>query len=202
MARIIAGAGVAALLALAAARTAPAARAGGWSEMVAVPRPAEKIIDGWPARARSAARLTMARYGMPNEVGEDALVWHANGPWRRTTVHRGSRPRYALWGNKDYLENAIGYAVPNRSLEDLARFDENLRVDPATASLSARSESESRNCLALNLADEIINGKRTVAEARAFQARILRLADSGKWSPYLSGLLFAPDDASLAGRLR
>lgn len=198
MSRIITGAGVAALLAFAAARTIASARAGGWSDMVAVPRSAEKTIAGWPARAGNAARITMARYGRPDEVGPDALVWRANGPWLKTTVHRRSWPRYVFRVNRDYLENAIAYAVPSRSLVDLARFDAKLSAGPGLAWLSSRSESENRNCLALNLADEIINGKRSVAEARAFRAKILRLADSGKSSPYLKGLLFAADGGAFS----
>lgn len=195
MSRIITGAGVVALLAFAASRTIPDARAEGrscgWSDWVAVPRSAEKTIERWPARAGSAARITMARYGMPNEVGEEALVWRANGPWKKTTVHRRAWLRHALWADKGHLENAIAYDVPSRSLKDLARFNNMLAADPARSELSSLSENEEENYLALNLADEIINGKRSVAQARAFQAKILRLADSGKSSPYLKGLLFA-----------
>jgi len=185
---------------LAAALLLPSASAGagGWSDRVAVPVPAEKLIDAWPSRSRSAARITMARYGMPDEVGEDAMVWRANGPWKRTTVHRRAWLRYAFGAEPDFVENTVAYEVPTRSLEDLSRFDGRITADPARAELSARAGSEAVNCLTLNLADEIVNGKRTVAEAKAFRARILRLADSGKSSPYLSGLLFETGPAALS----
>lgn len=178
----------------------PLARAGGggWSDRVAVPKPAEKQIESWPSRSRSAARVTMARYGMPDEVGADALVWRASGPWKRTTVHRRAWLRYAFGAEPDCLENTVAYEVPTRSVRDLARFDGRISADPDRAELSSRSGSEAGNYLTLNLADEIVNGKRTVAEAKAFQARVLRLADSGKSSPYLAGLLFATGPGALS----
>lgn len=196
MSRAIVGAGFVALLVLGAARAASGA--GGWSDRVSVPKPAEKLIDGWPSRSRSAARITMARYGMPDEVGEDAMVWRANGPWKRTTVHRRAWLRYAFGAEPDCVENTVAYEVPTRSLEDLSRFDGRVTADPARAELSSRAGNESVNYLILNLADEIVNGKRTVAEAKAFRARILRLADSGKSSPYLAGLLFETGPAALS----
>jgi len=178
----------------------PLARAGGggWSDRVAVPRAAEREVERWPSRSRTAARVTMARYGMPDEVGEDALVWRSNGPWKRTTVHRRAWLRYAFGAEPDCVENTVAYEVPARSLEDLARFDGRVSADPARAELSSRAGSESVNYLILNLADEIVNGKRTVAEAKAFRARILRLADSGKASPYLAGLLFETGPAAFS----
>lgn len=196
MSRAIIGAGVLALLVLGAARTASGA--GGWSDRVSVPMPAEKLIDRWPSRSRTAAQITMARYGMPDEVGEDAMVWRANGPWKRTTVHRRAWLRYVFGAEPDCVENTVAYEVPARSLEDLARFDDRVSADPARAELSSRAGSEAVNYLTLNLADEIVNGKRTVAEAKAFRARIMRLADSGKSSPYLAGLLFETGPAALS----
>lgn len=196
MSRAIVGAGFIALLILGAVRAASGA--GGWSDRVAVPRAAEQEVERWPSRSRTAARVTMARYGMPDEVGEDALVWRSNGPWKRTTVHRRAWLRYAFGAEPDCVENTVAYEVPARSLEDLARFDGRVSADPARAELSSRAGSESVNYLILNLADEIVNGKRTVAEAKAFRARILRLADSGKASPYLAGLLFETGPAAFS----
>lgn len=193
--RVVAGGAAAALLFLSAPRAA-----GGWSDRVAVVRPAEKVVSDWSARARSAAQAVMERYGRPSEVGEDALVWHANGPWKRTVVHRRGRTRHAFRADRDYLENVIAYDVPERALADLAAFDERLRTDAARGELSSRSDGEDVNFLALNLADEIVNGKRTVEEARAYQARVLRLSGSGRSSPYLKGLLFAANAGSPLNR--
>jgi hypothetical protein len=46
------------------------------------------------------------------------------------------------------------------------------------------------NFLALNIADEIIRGRRDVRGAIAFYRRTLDLAAAGKTSPYMTRLLF------------
>lgn len=175
-----------------------AAGAEGWSRRIAVARPAEKEISSWPAHSRGAARVFMARYGMPDEVAEDALIWRAKGPWKKTIVHRRSWLRYAFWSKPNCVESAISHEVPKRSLADLTRFDDRITADPERAELSASSASEEENLLALNLADEIVNGRRTVEDARALRDKILRLADSGKSSSYLKGLLFAPNGGAFS----
>jgi len=196
MIRIRAGVVLLALVILAAAQAAPG-EAGEWSDKVAVGRPAEQVISSWPDLARAAARATIEQYGRPEEVGKDSLVWYANGPWKRTLVHRRAWPHYTFMRDKDYLQNVIGYVVPKDKLDALTRFDKRLDVDQASAEISARSDREGLNFLALNLADEIIRGKRTVEEARDFQKQITRLAAAGKSSGYMNGFLFdVRNDAS------
>jgi hypothetical protein len=168
-----------------------------WSDKLALGEPPEKAIAGWQSLAKAAALATIEKYGKPDGVGKDALVWYSNGPWKRTLVHQRAWPHYTFIRDKDFLENVIGYAVPKDKLEALTRFDKRLDVDQASAELSARAETESMNFLTLNLADEIIRGKRTVDEARDFQKQIMRLASAGKSSGYLMGFLFdVRNDAS------
>ena len=186
-----------ALLCALVAAGAAHAEAPQWSDKLALGRPAEEEIQGWPGLAKIAARATMEKYGKPDGVGKDALVWYVNGPWKRTLVHRRAWPHYTFRQDKDFLENVIGYVVPKDKLEALTRFDRRLDVDQPSAEISARAESESMSFLALNLADEIIRGKRTVDEARDFQKQIVRLAAAGKASGYLNGFLFdVHNDAS------
>jgi hypothetical protein len=75
----------------------------------------------------------------------------------------------------------------------LDKFDSALVVDRTVGTLSARSDSEQANTLALNLADEIARGKRDVESARLFMTETLRKAAAGKSSPYMDGLLFSVD---------
>lgn len=161
-----------------------------WSGKVAVGQAAEKTIEYWPELARAAARAMIAKYGRPTEVGASALVWYGNGPWKKSIVHRRAWPHYSFELDKDYLENTIAYWVPDDKVAALTRFDKRLDVDQALGEISTRSESEKMNYLALNLADEIVRGKRTVENAREFYIRTARLAASGKASSYLNGFLF------------
>lgn len=60
--------------------------------------------------------------------------------------------------------------------------------------LSAQCDKEEMNLLALNLAHDIITGKRTVADARAFYAKTAMAFKLGdKSSPYVQGLMFQPE---------
>ncbi len=156
----------------------------------------EKAMNGWPEKAKTAARVTMERYGPPDEIGPDALVWYDNGPWKRTIVYRRAWPRYE---DRDHLENTIGYRVPGPRLEALERFDRRLDADARYDEMTSRSESEAVNFLVLNLAHEIAAGRRTAEEARLFAARTARLAAAGRSSPYLKKLLFAPMDHRKGG---
>jgi hypothetical protein len=49
---------------------------------------------------------------------------------------------------------------------NLAVFDGSVLVDRTKGEMSARCEGEAANFLALNLADEIVHGKKDVATAR------------------------------------
>ncbi len=168
-----------------------------WSGKVASAAQAEKAIETWPQPARDAARALTAKYGRPDEISPDALVWNSNGPWKRTIVHRLAWPHYTYMTDKDFVENVIGYGTPDDKVAELTRFDKKVEADQSTAELSSRSESEAMNCLALNLADEIVRDKRGFADARAFYKKVSRLAAAGKSSPYLNGLMFeVHNDAS------
>ncbi|HAM35131.1 MAG TPA: hypothetical protein DEB40_00265 [Elusimicrobia bacterium] len=153
-------------------------------------RTAETIIRDWPERARGAARAMIEKYGKPNRGSADALVWYNNGPWQKTVVYRRAWPQSAATREDDFLEQTIAYQVPNDKINALKRFDPRLSVNKIRAELSCRSESESANFLALNLADEIVVNKRSVESARDFCLKTRRLARSGKTSPYLEGFLF------------
>lgn len=151
---------------------------------------AEKAINGWPERAKLAARATIEAYGQPDEAGADALVWRNNGPWKRTVVYRRAWPRAQSGEDKNYLENTVAYRLRASRAEDAVRFDSKVDADPKFKELSSRSESEAMNFLTLNLAHEVVVGRRSPEDARRFGARIARLAASGKSSPYLEKLLF------------
>lgn len=172
-------------LSLAAAR--PGALAFNDASQVVTP---ESTIEDWPTGSRQVARVMIEKYGEPSRFGENALVWFDNGPWQRTVVHRRGWPRLLGMTDKNYLEQAISYEVPAPKIEALKDFDRRVEVDKAAGELSSRSDSEATNYLALNLADEIVSGKRSVTDARDFLRKTERLSRSGKSSPYLEGFVF------------
>jgi hypothetical protein len=151
----------------------------------------ETVIRQWPELPREIARETIEKYGEPTQFDDNELIWADVGRWKRTVVYRNGGPRSFWTAGRDHLEQTIVYQVPDDKLEALRRFDPRIKVDKTTAELSARSESEGLNFLALNLAEEIVTEMRGVDDARGFYRETAELAKSGKSSPYLEGFVFS-----------
>ena len=150
----------------------------------------ESVIERWPGRPRSEARVLIAKYGEPANFDDDNLIWYKNGPWQKTVVYRKAPQGVMGFHAKDILEQTIAYRVPDDKIAELKRFDGRIRFDKANGQLSSVSESENLNYLALNLVDEIVTDKRNADEARDFYRKTTKLTESGKTSAYLDGFLF------------
>lgn len=72
----------------------------------------KKIIEEWPATAKMAAENTIKFYGSPNEATPSYLIWHHNGPWKRTVAFRDGVPHDFPEPHTDVLEQFIDYHVP------------------------------------------------------------------------------------------
>lgn len=154
------------------------------------PKTAQATILDWPAYSRLAARALIEKYGDPVRFDDDRLVWSETGPWSRIVVSRDAPRGLFARGGRDVVEQSIWYFVPDDKIAELQRFDDRLTWDMPTGQLSSRAESEELNFLALNLADEIVDGKRTPEDARDFYRKTIALSESGKSSPYMSGIIF------------
>ena len=183
--RCLAGAGLLAL----------AVRAPAGAALVRKPATPEAVIRTWPAAQRAVSRALIEKYGPPGQYDAHALAWFNNGPWKRTVVYRKGRRRSARGTYRDFLQQTVGYIVPDDKIAALRKFDRRLEVSPTAGELSFTSDREATNLLALNLADEIVVGKRSVAGARAYFAKSARLAASGKSSPYRERLRFGVDNS-------
>lgn len=149
-----------------------------------------RVIVRWPGSARRAAEALMERYGGPDSIGERVLVWNANGPWKRTVVHRDDAGPYPR--RPGSVQQTIDYDVPREKADALPVLAAGVAVAAGGRELSATNESEELNFLAMNLADAVLTGKLTPQQARAGYAKTLMLADSGKSSPLTTGLRFVP----------
>lgn len=158
-------------------------------------RTADTVLQKWPKKIRQDAKILIEKYGEPTSFDDDRLVWVDNGPWRRTTLHRDGVTRSFMGKGKDHLEQTISREVPLDKVADLERFDKRIKIDRGAGELSACADSERANFLTLNLAEDIVTGQRTVAEARAFAVKVKALDKAGKSSPYLDGLIFTQKDS-------
>lgn len=152
---------------------------------------AEQVVLGWAYTPRMAARLLMESYGSPDEVGSSRLVWHGNGPWKRTIVR--DLPIPYVGGATDDLgviEQTVSYRLSLEQAADLAVFSDRLKGDPASMELSSRADREGVNILRLNLANDVVRRLLTAEEAKDSYARVLTLEAAGKTQRYMLGLRF------------
>jgi hypothetical protein len=141
---------------------------------------ADDIIAGWSNSARLTAAKMMAEYGPPDAVAKEALAWEDKGRWMRIVV----------WdGGPGILEQTVAYRVPENKRRALEGFTENIRVSQDGASMSARSDDEAINFLAINLADDIGRGAIDAPQARHLYRKILAMTAAGKSSPLTLALL-------------
>lgn len=160
---------------------------------------AEAAIKDWPKEVQSQARMLIERYGQPATATATELVWNDNGPWRKTTLRREGFTQATMGKDRDHLEQVISYQVPKGKVAEIKRFDKRIEVNEAANELISRADSESMNYLALNLADDIVKGQRSVQGARVFYQKVKMLERSGKSSPYLDGFIFTMDKAGTPG---
>ena len=152
-------------------------------------RSAAGVIIRWPEKSRDLAGLLLEKYGIPDEIVSSQLSWNDRRPWSKVVVFRD--PEGA--GRSNHLLESVAYGrVPLDRWREVAALGHVAAYDPVTQELSARTDAEATNYLALNLADEVIRGRRSAPAARAFYDSTLNLSRYGKSSPYMSRLLFRP----------
>ena len=151
---------------------------------------AADIVSTWPEQSREAAQLVIDKYGEPQEATASLLIWHHPGPWKRMTAtaefseHRFPSP------HNDSVESVMEFRVPPEKVSELVAFDGSVVVDRTQGELSARCHDEEANNLALNLAHDIINNERDVADARQYYAKEFLDYRRGRPTPYMNELRF------------
>ncbi len=151
----------------------------------------QSMVAGWPTTSRDVAAWAMQKYGAPNEATATMLVWHNNGPWKRTIVYRDEVPHAFPGPHPDVMQQFIDYRVPLDRYDEMAMYDGSVVVERTNGEMSARCDKEEANFLALNLANDIATGRRTVEDARAMYAREIMAFKQGQGGPYTKGLQFS-----------
>ena len=154
---------------------------------------ASDTIASWSADAQKAAKGMIKMHGAPDETTPTMLVWHNSGPWKRIIASKTATPHSFPAPHPDLVEQTLSYKVPENKFDELARFDGSVNVDRTRGEMSARCDAEFHNILALNLAHDIITGRRSVEDARAFYARVVKIEKMKKeLHPYGLRLNFSP----------
>ncbi len=154
---------------------------------------ANNMIATWSMDAQKAAKGMIKMHGAPDEATSTMLVWHNSGPWKRIIASSTTTPHNFPGPHPDSVEEFVSYKVPENKFDELARFDGSVNVDRTRGEMSARCDAEFHNILALNLAHDIITGKRSVEGARAFYTRVVMMEKMKmQLHPYGLHLNFSP----------
>jgi hypothetical protein len=151
---------------------------------------AKSIIAAWSLPSKMTAARLIEEYGPPDAVALGALGWKSKGRWKRIVLWDENESYAEEHGSAGNLQQTVAYRVPWARRQALAAFSGDVIVSPDGTELSARSNNEGLNYLALNLADEVGRGVRDPQGARRFYERTVDLAAGGKSSPYMQGFLF------------
>ncbi len=92
----------------------------------------------------------------------------------------------------DYFTQYVDYPVRADKASELVAFDGSVIIDRTAGQIGACSDHEAFNTLTLNLAVEIIEGRRSVDDARRLYAETAAAYSMGRDAPYAERLLFTP----------
>ncbi|MBA3727338.1 MAG: hypothetical protein H0W86_13130 [Armatimonadetes bacterium] len=152
----------------------------------------QKAVAGWPRAARDAAMYMMNKYGGPSAMSADMIVWGKTGAWKRTIVYRVEHQHNFPGPHTDVMQQWIDYKAPPEMFDELAQYDGSVVLERTSGEISARCDKEGANFLALNLANEIVTGKRSVSDARKMYGAQIMAMKAHKPAPYTEKFLFAP----------
>ena len=147
----------------------------------------ESVIANWKTGPQQLARNLIAKYGPPQEVTPQRLVWHNNTPWKRTAVLNQEVPHNFPKPHNDMLEQTVALRVAPDMVRELNVFNGSLLVDRTSGEVSSRCDSEEANFAAINLAYDILSHAKSPDEARRDYAETLL---QGKNQEYKTKLLF------------
>lgn len=149
-----------------------------------------KIIQTWPMESQEAAKKMIEKYGQPMEASQSMLFWKNNGIWKSTIVYKDAIEHNFPMKHKDIIEQVINYKVPSELFSQLASYDGSVVAKRTSGELSARCDKEEANILAINVANDIVTGKKNVEEARQFYTETMTAFASGQKPEYMQKLMF------------
>ncbi len=150
----------------------------------------QRMTSSWPKASRDAIAFMTNKYGAPAAVSADMVAWGRTGPWKRTIIYRTEYQHNFPGPHTDVMQQWIDYRAPGSSYDELAEYDGSVVMERTSGEMSARCDKEGANFLALNLANEIVTGKRGVDDARKMYGEQVMAMKAGRPAPYTAKLLF------------
>ena len=148
-------------------------------------------VTNWPEASKMAVEEITAKYGKPDGITADELFWIKKGIWEKICISKMESKHSFPIEHTDMMQTTISYNVPEDKMDDLGKFDGSVTFDRTQGTtMSARCDMEGNNFLALNLANDIVLGKKTVVQARKAYGDIIKEKMKGGHPAYMEKLSF------------
>ena len=181
---------VIAAIALLAGETMSGQGSGMQPMMMKVDQPmVDKMLASWKMEPRELATKIIAKYGLPQEASANRLIWMNNGPWKMSELVNEEIQHDFPMPHHDMFRQVINWKVPADKFDELAEYDGSIIVERTKGEVSARCDKEEANFLAINLAYDIVTGKRSVSDARKTYTEAV---SEMKHPEYMKGFTFTP----------
>jgi hypothetical protein len=152
----------------------------------------ERMMSGWHPASQEAAMYMMNKYGPPAEMTSTMAMWGETGDWKRSIVYAEAVQHDFPMPHPDVFEQFVDYRMPPEMFDEIAMYDGSVIVERTKGEMSARCDKEGANFLAVNLANEIATGQRSVEDARRMYGEQIKMMKAGQMTPYTSGIMFTP----------
>jgi len=163
---------------------------------------ARRVMEGWMDEPKKAADYMIDKYGAPDELTPDRMIWNNNGPWKMSILTNEEIPHNFPIAHHDMLLQVIDYRVPVDMFDEIADYDGSVIVERTKGTIGARCDKEAANFLAVNLANDVATKRKTVAEARSFYAAAVNAMMSGNMNSeqrdYTSKFVFSTPKTNTA----
>lgn len=163
------------------------------------------MMQGWSTASREAVMFMTDKYGPPAAMSADLAVWGPTGPWKRTVVYAKAVQHNFPMPHPDVMQQWVDFKAPLDMYDELAMYDGSVVLERTTGEISARCDKEAANFLAVNLAHDIVTGKRSVQDARQEYGAQIMAKKAGRAAPLTEKLRFnsmnntADPDTALPG---
>ena len=151
-------------------------------------------VSSWPEASRMAVKEITDKYGKPDGITKSELFWMNKGVWKKICINKKETKHSFPIEHTDMMQTTISYKVPIDIMDELGRFDGSVTFDRTQGTISARCDKEGNNFLALNLANDIITGKKSVEEARKAYGDIVKEKMNGGNPLYMQKLTFSTQE--------
>lgn len=150
----------------------------------------QRAITGWGAEPQALARALIQKYGRPDLVSSEHLVWKDRGQWYLTVLQNDQVLHNWPVPHQDFLYQVIRYPIDPKYYGDITSFDGSVILDRTLGFVGSMCGDEGMNFLAVNLAHDIAAGDLSVREAQAMFVEAYNQYKAGGAPAYTQGIHF------------